>query len=261
MRGALVGITAGRRAVEQAALVETLGGRALCGSTVGPDRPRTYAQVAQALGAALSARPQIVIAITGVAVHHLVDAAAQAGMEAALRDALAGAEVVARGPKARAALRRHGVEPTWTADPATSAAVADRLLARGVGGRRTMVVAAEGDAAGLCGRLATGGASVAEVASYALDGPAHGEDGRRLVDLAIAGQIDAVTFTSSRAAHGFAALMEQRGGRPPTGVAIAAVGPLTAATLRRRGIAVAVEPATARMGAMYQALRLHLGQR
>ena len=80
---------------------------------------------------------------------------------------------------------------------------------------------------------------------------------RRLVDQIVAGQVDAVTFTSAPAVT---ALLDASGDRAPAvldafgdRVLAACVGPVTAAPLRDRGVPALV-PDRARLGALVRAV-------
>jgi uroporphyrinogen III methyltransferase/synthase len=81
---------------------------------------------------------------------------------------------------------------------------------------------------------------------------------RRVREALKAGDIDAVTFTSSSTAHGFVRALGVEGlRRLMAGVAIACIGPVTAATLRSYGLKARVQPAEYTVPALAEALCRH----
>jgi uroporphyrinogen III methyltransferase/synthase len=97
------------------------------------------------------------------------------------------------------------------------------------------------------------GAAVTEVPAYVtrpVDGGAA-----RLRDALAAGTIDAVTFTSSSTARNFAELFSADDRRSWRGrVAIASIGPITAATAAEYGLATDVMPSEYTIPALARAL-------
>lgn len=258
MNGARVGITATRRAQEQAVLVRALGGEPVVGSCLGLDRAAALQALAPALERVTTAPPDIAVFLTGIGARHLVAVARAGGHGPALERALAGAEVVARGPKARRTLAGLGIEPAWTAEPAEARAIAARLLQRDLRGVRILVQCTGPEAEPLVETLAAAGADVTAAHPYRFGDAPDAAAARALAGAAVAGTVDAVTFTSALAAEAFADLVDDAGGRPAERVLLVAVGPVTGAALRARGWRVDVEPAVPRMGAMYQALASRL---
>lgn len=255
MRAPVVGITAARRADEQAALVRSLGGMPLMGPTVGVDRPAPDAAIVADLLAALSPPPDVAVFLTGVGARHLLGAADRGGLGADLRRALSCARVLVRGAKPRAALRDAGVRHDWITPGSRTSEVRDHLLAGGVRGLRVLLQCAGEEPEPMAAALAAAGARVRTVHPYAI---APARDVARAMALARAaggGLLDAVTFTNARAVSGFVAVAERAGvdlGRIAAGrTLVASVGPATSAALRAAGLPPAVEPSTPRMGAMY----------
>jgi uroporphyrinogen-III synthase len=103
--GARVGITAHRRATEQARLVASLGGVPVMGRGIEADVPRRPATLADELRAVLAEPLDTVVFLTGVGARLVFEAAREAGIEDLLRDRLRLARVIARGPKPRKELR------------------------------------------------------------------------------------------------------------------------------------------------------------
>jgi uroporphyrinogen III methyltransferase/synthase len=142
-----------------------------------------------------------------------------------------GARVAAVGPATEAALRAWGVPPDLVPEVATTAA-----LGHAFPSGRGRVLLARADLANpeLAAILRAKGWEAVEVVAYhtvpvgALDPAAR----RRLEG----GEVDWVAFTASSTVEGF---LRGYGGPPPSGVRVAAIGPVTAGTARSAGMRVA----------------------
>ena len=75
----------------------------------------------------LGSPADIVVITTGIGFRGWVEAADAAGVADELLDALSGARLIARGPKAHGALQAAGLQPDWVAESATSAEIVARL--------------------------------------------------------------------------------------------------------------------------------------
>jgi uroporphyrinogen III methyltransferase / synthase len=168
---------------------------------------------------------------------------------------LAGARVAAIGPETAAALERRLVRPAVVPDEYRAEGLLDALGA-GVAGRRVLLPRAAGARAILPDTLRARGAVVDEVIAYAAAAPAGGDvEGLRAALLA--GEIDAITFTSSSTVTNFAALVGPetvaavaRAERP----LVACIGPVTAARAREIGLRVDVVPDAYTVPALARAL-------
>ncbi|MCB0880672.1 MAG: uroporphyrinogen-III synthase [Thermoleophilia bacterium] len=260
MCGARIGITGARRAAEQEALVHALGGVPVLGSTVNLDVAAAAGGVHRALADVVESRLDV-----AVWVRHIVAAADRCGRFEDLLRSLAGARVIARGHKARRALRAAGIEVDVVASPPESATVRDLLLAAGIDGLRVMVQCTGADDDPMVAPLRAAGADVVTIHPYDIAPPVDTAAARRLAGMAVSGEIEAITFTSANAVRGFVAIAAAAGidvrslGAGPC--LVASVGPVTRAALRDAGVRVDVEPATPRMGAMFRMLAEHLGAR
>lgn len=186
--------------------------------------------------------PDIVVATTGVGFRGWIEAAEEAGMLDALHDALAGAQIVARGPKARGAIQQAGLSADWVAESETSAELGEYLLAEGVAGKRVAVQHHGSGADGLDELFAAAGADVVSLTVYRWGPPADPAVVSRSVIATAQGEVDAVLFTSAPGAAEWLAAAEREGvlddvrrmtasGR----VLLAAVGPVTAGPLIAAG--------------------------
>ena len=213
----------------------------------------------------IDARPDIVVATTGVGFRGWMEAADEAGLADELHAALAGAQIVARGPKARGAIQQAGLTADWVAESETSAELGEYLLAEGVAGRRVAVQHHGSGADGLDELLGDAGADVVSLTVYRWGPPPDPAVVARSVLSAAQGEVDAVLFTSAPgAAEWMAAAAREdaldaivdrsRRGR----LLLAAVGPITAGPLQDAG----VEPLIAergRLGALVRAVVSHFG--
>lgn len=209
--------------------------------------------------------PEIVVATTGVGFRGWMEAADEAGLLDELHTALAGAQIVARGPKARGAIQQAGLTADWVAESETAAELGEYLLARGVDGRRIAVQHHGSGADGLDELFGSSGAEVVSLTVYRWGPPPDPAIVSRSVHSAAQGEVDGVVFTSAPGAAEWVATAVREGvmddivalcdsGR----LLIAAVGPITAAPLR----AVDIEPLVAergRLGSLVRAVVTHFG--
>jgi uroporphyrinogen-III synthase len=265
MNGARIGITAARRAEEQAALVRSLGGVPVLGPSVDLDQPASDEAMGETLRRMLAAPLDVAVFVTGVGASHLFGAAVRLGMEDALLQALRATRVVVRGTKPRRVLRERSIPIEWTATPAESRIIRDRLLREAPSGRRILVQCAGATPDVMVAPLRAAGADVIEAHPYDLDVPADAQGAVDLAQAAVEGRLDALTFTSAHAAHGFVALAERAGISTDAvgtgGALVVSVGPVTRAALLEHGLPVHVEPGIPRMGAMFHALAAALADR
>ena len=146
-------------------------------------------------------------------------------------EALTTAKVAAVGPATEAALRDWGVEPDLVPEVATTAA-----LGQSFPGGAGRVLLARADLANpeLAVLLRGKGWEPAEVVAYHTVPVGSLDPGaRRRLDV---GEVDWVAFTASSTVDGF---LRGYGGPPPSGVRVAAIGPVTADAARTAGIRVA----------------------
>jgi len=258
MNGARVGITAARRADEQAALVRSLGGVPRHGPSVDIDFPVPDDVMRETLREVLAAPLDRAVFLTGVGARHLLGAATRTDLIEPLLVALRATRVVVRGNKPRRVLREFAIPVAWTATPAESRVIRDALLAEPIAGRRILVQCAGASPDAMIAPLRAAGARVVEAHPYEIDVPPDARGAIGLAHDAARGRLDALTFTSAHAVHGFVALAERAGvevGAISTGGAlIVAVGPVTREALLEHGLPVHVEPETPRMGAMFHDL-------
>jgi len=209
--------------------------------------------------------PEIVVVTTGVGFRGWMEAADEADLLDELHAALSGAQLVARGPKARGAIQQAGHTADWVAESETSSELGEYLLAEGVAGRRIAVQHHGSGADGLDDLFQSHGAQVVSLTVYRWGPPPDEAAVRRSVAATAAGEVDAVMFTSAPGAAEWLSAARREGalddiltlvrsGR----VLMAAVGPITAGPLERLGM----QPLCAdrgRLGSLVRAVVTHFG--
>jgi uroporphyrinogen-III synthase len=266
LSGFSIAVTADRRREEQAALIARRGGEVCFGPVIRTLALADEEPVREATTALIDQPPDVVVLCTAVGVRGWFSAAEGLGLDDALLAALTDAEVLARGPKAAGAALTLGIDVHWTTPGATYAEMVEHLAARSPcrpdGRPLRVALQLDGDrSSGLADELAALGYAVVPVPVYEWLLPDDLEPAQRVVTAVADRSVDAVTFTSAHAVSNFAAIAEELGLLPRVlsavnrgSVVVGCVGPVTAARARSIGIESPVEPRTARLGAMVQAL-------
>lgn len=257
LSGYTVGVTSDRRRDELAGLLQNRGARVVIAPALRIVPIADDAELRAATRACLETPPDIVLVNTGIGMRGWLEAAEGWGLAEPLRSALSRAYLVARGPKARAAIRSAGLQDHWSPEGESYEEVVEHLTARGLSGM-TVAMQLHGESQPeYTDALHAASARVIEVPVYRWAPPLDPAPLHRLVDLIAGRLVDAVTFTSAPAV---AALLRAAGPSTDTlldalrgDVLTACVGPVTAAPLRRHGIPV-VTPARARMSALVRTI-------
>ena len=255
LAGFTVAVTAARRREELTSLLVRRGARVVEAPAIRIVPTHDDEQLLAATRSCVQQPPDVVVATTGIGFRGWMEAADGWGLGDALRACFAGAEVLARGPKAKGAVRAAGLAETWSPDSEASDEVLSRLLGQGVADRRVAVQLHGEPLPDFTAALRDAGAVVVEVPVYRWVAPEDVRPLRRLVEQVVAGTVDCVTFTSAPAVVSMlttaredgreAALVQALSGA----VLVAAVGPVTAAPLERLGVPT-VQPQRARLGAL-----------
>ena len=257
LSGYTVGVTADRRRDQLAALLESRGARVVLAPALRIVPTADDAELKAATRACLDTPPDIVMVTTGIGMRGWLEAAEGWGLAAPLRTVLSRAYLVARGPKARAAVRSAGLHERWSPQGESYEEVVGHLTARGIAGL-TVAVQLHGESQPEhLDAVTSAGARVIEVPVHRWAPPVDPAPLQRLVDLISARLVDAVTFTAAPAVQ---ALLGAAG--PSTeavldalrsDVMAACVGPVTAAPLRRYDVPIVI-PARARLSAVVRAI-------
>ncbi|MFI6260865.1 uroporphyrinogen-III synthase [Micromonospora sp. NPDC051006] len=264
LAGFTIGVTADRRRDELAGLLQTRGARVVLAPALRIVPLADDTQLREATRACLDRPPDILMANTGIGMRGWLEAAEGWGLADPLRSVLAEAYVVARGPKARGAIRAAGLLDQWSPDSESYHEVVDHLRRRGVAGQ-VVAVQLHGERQPECTlALEAAGATVIEVPVYRWAPPTDPAPLHRLIDLIAGRLVDAVTFTSAPAVE---ALLRAAGDRTDavldafrTQVLATSVGPVTAEPLLRRGVPVSA-PDRARLGSLVRTIVEELPRR
>jgi len=264
--GFTIGVTAARRADELRAMLERRGATVQHGPALRIVPLSDDAELAAATRSLIDEPPDITVATTGIGLRGWIAAADGWGIGDDLLAALGSSRLIARGPKARGAIRASGLLDEWSPPSESSPEMVGHLIAGGVDGRRIAVQLHGEPLPGLVEALTLAGADVVEVPVYQWMPPADLGPLDRLIDAVLTGCIDAVTFTSSAAAASTLTRAAERGLRRKLidalrGPVVAmCVGPVTAAPLQAAG-APTVQPSRSRLGAMVRRLEAEMPAR
>jgi uroporphyrinogen-III synthase len=260
LAGRVIGVTAERRADEQADLLRRRGAEVVFGPTIRTVGVEAATEVRDATDAVVAAPPDFVVAITGVGMRRWFAAADEWGHREDLLRALRSARVMARGAKSASALRQAAVIEEWRAPNETVGEMADHLLSIGVAGARVAVQLHGGHVEPLVRALRAAGAEVIEIELYRWLMPDDASAAMTIVDRAIDRTLAAVTFTSAPGVTNLFAIADADGRADDLraafndGVVLCCVGPVCAEAATDEGVLDPVIPPRSRMVPMVDAL-------
>jgi uroporphyrinogen-III synthase len=263
LQGFTIAVTAARRSEELGALLERRGARVVQAPAIRIVPLEDDAELLAATRDCIERPPDIVVATTGIGFRGWMEAADGWGMGEALVERLASATLLARGPKARGAIRAAGLTDHWSPDSESSAEVLSYLLEHNVEGRRIAVQLHGEPLPDFTDALEAAGGEMVPVPVYRWVLPEDVAPLGRLIESIAAQQIDCVAFTSAPAVASLLSLASDVGLAGPVEAAFrdrvmpACVGPVTAARLDRIGVAT-VQPERARLGAMVREIASEL---
>lgn len=267
LAGYTIGVTAARRADELGALMERRGATVLHGAAIRIIPLADDSDLLAATTNLLEGGPvDFAVATTGIGFRGWIEAADGWGLGQRLLDVLREADVLSRGPKAKGAVRAAGLVEKWSPESEASAELLDYLLEAGVDGKRVAVQLHGEPLREFVEALRSAGAEVVEIPVYRWTGPVDPGPLERLIEAVLAGQVDAITFTSAPAAASVLETADRLGRLEPlldalrTRVLVVGVGSITAGPLTSLGIPV-VCPERARIGALVRELAVTLPQR
>ena len=263
LTGKTIVLLESRRAPEMADLVRRQGGTPLSAPAMQEVPLPESAEVRLAVDEVIADRFKMTVFLTGVGLRAFLEAGDHLGKKDVLLAGLRRTKVVCRGPKPVAVCRRNDIpvylvapEPNTSEDllrllrQEESSLKGERVLLQHYGATNTVVTA------GLEGM----GARVSEVSLYAWALPTDTEPVRKAIDVMIAGQADAVLFTSQQQARNLFQLAGQFGKVEALKealrdrVVVGSVGPVVTRTLRELGVTPGVVPEHPKMGPLVVAL-------
>ncbi|MGW5432120.1 uroporphyrinogen-III synthase [Streptomyces sp. NPDC004059] len=259
LAGFTVGVTAARRADELGALLQRRGAAVLHAPALRIVPLADDGELLAATKEIIDQVPDVVVATTAIGFRGWVEAADGWGLGEQLLGRLRGAELLARGPKVKGAIRAAGLTEEWSPSSESLAEVLDRLLEEGVDGRRIAVQLHGEPLPGFVESLRAGGAEVVPVPVYRWMPPEDITPLDRLLDATVCRSLDALTFTSAPAAASLLSRAEERGlltdllSALAHDVLPACVGPVTALPLQAHGVDT-IQPERFRLGPLVQLL-------
>jgi uroporphyrinogen-III synthase len=182
-------------------------------------------------------------------------------------EVVARSKVLARGPKAVAALRRAGVRIDFVADAPTTEGIIETLSREDLQGKSVLVQLYGTPNVELTEALEAEGAKVTGISLYRYTQASDGKAIDELVDKILNGAIDAITFTSAPQVRFLLQAAAGRGKeiellkRFHTDVLIASIGEVTGRALQEAGLHAQVIPEEPKMGRMVEALVKYVEQR
>ncbi|GAA3937236.1 uroporphyrinogen-III synthase [Actinomadura viridis] len=266
LAGFAVGVTAARRHEELATLLERRGARVVNAPAIRLIPLSDDAELLHATQECIQSPLDHVVVTTGIGFRAWLETADGWGLRDGLIERLSQVDILARGPKSRGAIRQAGLQERWSPDSESCAEVLKHLLEKDLAGARVAVQLYGEELPEFSDALRAAGAEVIEIPVYRWSRTDDSTPLRRLVGQAVAGTVDAITFTSSPAVAATLAVAAEDGLEEPliealrTHVVAACVGPVTAQALVERGVPT-VQPERARIGALVRALVSDLPRR
>jgi uroporphyrinogen-III synthase len=266
LAGRRIGLTADRKATEQAELFRRRGAMVLHGPTMTTVDLSGEDALRHATVTLVEDPPDHLVVTTGMGLRLWLEAAGGWGLEDTLVKALSTTTIVARGAKAASAVRRAGLDVAWRAPGENMAEVVAHLAETTDGGSRPRIALQLFDPADHASTTALRAlaSELVEVPVYRWRRPDDLGPAQELVSATIAGELDAVTFTSQPAVRNLVGIAADQGRAGAllavlnAGVVAACVGPVCAEAAREVGINDPLWPDPPRLPAMVRQVTEHL---
>ena len=261
-----VGITADRRWEEQARLFGDRGVEVVHGPTMRTIDLTDDESLRTVTAQLAEVPPDYLIVTTGMGMRRWLEAAGRWGLDTPLLAGLAAnARIVARGAKSTSAARGANLDVWWRAPDETMQEIVDHLAAfDDVGRSRVALQLFDPDGHPSTEILRAMAGELVEVPVYQWALPHDPAPAEAIVDAAIAGRLDAVTFTAQPAVHN---LFRIAGDRRDdlraafnAGVVASCVGPVCASAATQEGIDGPIWPDPPRLTAMVKQLTARLAE-
>ena len=260
LAGFTIGVTAARRSEEFATLLTRRGASVVHAPAIRIIPLSDDTELERVTREIVANPPEIAVATTGIGFRGWMEAAEGWGIAEELTKALGSARLLARGPKAKGAIRAADLREEWSPASESSAEVLDHLLAEGVEGVRIAVqlhgATTEWEPIpDFCEVLRCAGADVIAVPVYRWTPPDDQSPMDRMIELTVSSGLDCVSFTSAPAVASMLMRAKETGLIEPLlyslrgRVLAACVGPITAAPLEELSVATSM-PGRARLGAL-----------
>ena len=268
LQGFTIGITADRRASDQATLFERRGAAVLHGPTLSSEYTVSDNALHAATASVIADPPEYVIANTGVGMRAWLEAAASWDLSDALLAALHTTKVVARGAKAAGAVAAVGVQAVFRAESETLEEVAAWITQR-LSEPHSITPSSTRIAVQLDGRqdqqqfealITPALGEIIEISVYRTGRATDIRPAAQMIAAIVERRVDAVTFTSAPAVTQLVTLASELNQAAPmltafaTDVIASCVGEVCATRARELGIYGAIAPEVGRLGLMAKQL-------
>jgi uroporphyrinogen-III synthase len=266
LRGMTIGITAERRAAQQADLLNKRGAEVLHGPSLRVFSLDEDQELKARTADAIAHPPDFLLASTGFGMRTWLAAADSWGLRDALLDSLRGARIANRGAKAASANESVGLPEWYRAPHERLDELVERVLVEPLAGRRVAIQLHGAADPHAIASLIAAGADVIEIDAYRLSLPIDPTPAHDLIRAACASELAAVTFVIAPAVHNLFVLAAQIGlddelRRALNGRVVAAcVGPVCAGGAIDEGVLRPLVPSRSRLVPMIQILTDHLKQ-
>jgi uroporphyrinogen-III synthase len=247
LTGRTIALAEGRQLEELAQMLEKEGATILrCPMLSILDAPDPVPVVAW-IRDLIAGRFGLVVFLTGEGIRRLLGFAERAGIHQDLVTAMGRTQTLTRGPKPARALKEIGLAPTFAADQPTTDGVIDKLRDKDLVDQVVGVQLYSDANPPLVEFLEGAGATVSTVQPYVYAPKADGSLVVELIEKMARGEVDSVVFTSSPQVDRLHEIAAENSIEPTLweGLAatrVAAVGPIVADNLRRRGARVDICP-------------------
>jgi uroporphyrinogen-III synthase len=256
LAGYTIAITAARRRKEFGAALERRGAKVIYAPAIRIVPVADDTELRDATERCLDGRLDIVVATTGIGFRGWIEAADTWGLAEKLTDAIDHATILARGPKARGAVRASGLREAWSPESESFSEVLAHLINSYDLETKRIAVQLHGEPLpDVVQTLRLAGADVIEIPVYRWVPPEDTAPLQRLIETVSITGIDAVAFTSAPAAASFLHAADEQGRGDAVRAALrgpvvaACIGPITAGPLQRQDIPV-IQPDRGRLGAL-----------
>ena len=262
----MIGITAERRAAQQADLLTKRGAQVLHGPTLRVFSLDEDEELRARTADVIARPPDFLLASTGFGMRTWLAAADSWGLRDALLDALRGTRVANRGAKAASANESVGLAEWCRAPHERLDELVERVMAEPLAGRRVVLQLHGVADTRSVAALVAAGAEVTEIDAYRLSLPVDPTPAQDLIRAACASELAAVTFVTAPAVHNLFVLAAQMGldtelrGALNDRVVAACVGPVCAQGAIDEGVLQPLVPSRPRLVPLVQVLTDHLDQ-
>ncbi|HEX3621249.1 MAG TPA: uroporphyrinogen-III synthase [Acidimicrobiales bacterium] len=267
IRPVTVGITADRRWEEQARLLRDREVQVVHGATLRTIDLSAEAGLRETTAALADQAPDYLVVTTGMGMRRWMEAAARWQLDGALLASLARARVVARGAKAHSATRAAGLDVWWRAPQETMQEIIDRLATTDdIGASRVALQLFDPGHNPSTEALRAMAGELVELPVYQWALPFDPGPAEALVRAAVAGEVQAITFTAQPAVHNLFRIAGRLGLEDKLRDALngpvvtACVGPVCASAATDEGVRQPLWPDPPRLPALIRQLTERLNR-